>query len=61
MFYFFKAIPKKTKRDRWKAIILVFSNLILGMVIYVPFILIANSIAKKNGNAVNLGYLGAIH
>ncbi len=45
----------------WKAIILVFSNLILGMVIYVPFILIANSIAKKNGNAVNLVYLGAIH
>ncbi|WP_342264533.1 hypothetical protein [Spiroplasma endosymbiont of Clivina fossor] len=26
-----------------------------------PFILIANSIAKKNGNAVNLGYLGTIH
>ncbi|WHQ36377.1 PTS transporter subunit EIIC [Spiroplasma sp. SV19] len=44
----------------WKGIILAFSNLILMVVLYIPFILIANRIAKNNGTTVSLNYLGRI-
>ena len=44
----------------WKGIILALSNLILMAVLYIPFILIANKIAKNKGTAVPLNYLGRI-
>ena len=44
----------------WKGIILALSNLVLMAVLYIPFILIANKIAKNNDTAVSLNYLGRI-
>lgn len=40
--------------------VLAFSNLVLMMILYISFILIANKIAKNNGTAVSLNYLGRI-
>ncbi|WP_425379537.1 PTS transporter subunit EIIC [Spiroplasma endosymbiont of Stenodema calcarata] len=44
----------------WKGIVLALSNLILMMVLYIPFILVANKIAKNNDTAASLNYLGRI-
>lgn len=45
----------------WRGLILALSNLILGILIYIPFILIANKAAKRNDTIVELEYLGKIH
>ncbi|WHQ36373.1 PTS transporter subunit EIIC [Spiroplasma sp. SV19] len=44
----------------WKGILLALSNLILMAILYIPFIFIANKIAKNNDTAVSLNYLGRI-
>ena len=45
----------------WKAFVLAVSNLILGILIYLPFVLISNKISEKKGTSVPLEYLGNLH
>lgn len=45
----------------WQGLLLACSNLIIAILIYWPFILLSNRLAKLNHEAVPLNYLGKIH